>query len=43
MSVLAVGATAPDLALLGDGDREVRLSEYWRRGPVVLVFLRHFG
>ena len=40
---LEVGEPAPDMAVLGEGDREVRLSELWREGPTVLVFLRHFG
>jgi hypothetical protein len=40
---LAVGSAAPDAVLLGPGEREVRLSTLWKRGPTVLVFLRHFG
>jgi hypothetical protein len=36
----------PDLknarVLLSDGTM-TRLSELWKRGPLVLVFLRHFG
>lgn len=43
MAVLQVGGPAPDAALLGPGDRPVRLSELWSRQPLVLVFLRHFG
>ena len=34
---------ATDL-LLGDAERgEVKLSELWSKGPVVLYFHRHFG
>lgn len=36
----------PDLAALAladDQDRPVRLGDLWREGPVVLLFLRHFG
>jgi peroxiredoxin len=40
---VAVGRRAPDVLLQGAGDREVRLSELWKRAPTVLVFLRHFG
>ena len=38
-----VGAPAPDAALTDIGGNSVTLSTYWRRQPVVLVFLRHFG
>jgi peroxiredoxin len=40
---LRVGSPAPDVTLLGEGDRPLRLSELWSRQPLVLVFLRHFG
>jgi hypothetical protein len=40
---LEVGRPVPDARLLGEGDRELRLSELWREGPLVLLFLRHFG
>lgn len=40
---LAIGERAPDAVLLGKGEREIRLSELWNEGPLVLVFLRHFG
>ncbi len=34
---------ATDL-LLGDAERgEVKLSELWKDGPIVLYFHRHFG
>ena len=40
---LTIGERAPDVLLFGEGEREVRLSELWSEGPLVLVFLRHFG
>lgn len=40
---LAIGERAPDVVLFGEGDREVSLSGLWDTGPLVLVFLRHFG
>jgi hypothetical protein len=40
---LAAGHPAPDLLLLGEGDRAIRLSELWQAGPLALLFLRHFG
>lgn len=40
---LAIGDTAPDVAVLDVHGQNVALSEMWRRGPVVLTFLRHFG
>ena len=43
MKRVEVGRRAPDALLQGAGDREVRLSELWKRAPTVLVFLRHFG
>lgn len=36
-----VGSPAPDLLLQGR-DGEVRLSDYWTREPVLLVFMRAF-
>jgi peroxiredoxin len=41
--MLKKGDTAPDLSLADSGGEIVRLSELWRRGPLVLIFLRHFG
>jgi peroxiredoxin len=38
----AVGSAAPDLLLQGR-DGEARLSDYWARQPVLLVFMRAFG
>jgi peroxiredoxin len=43
MSELAIGSPAPELVLLGEGEREIPLSQLRGRGPLVLVFLRHFG
>lgn len=35
-----VGASAPDVTLPDAMNRPVRLSDLWRRGPVVLIFYR---
>lgn len=43
MNTLQVGDAAPDATLFAEGERELLLSELWRDGPLVLVFLRHFG
>jgi peroxiredoxin len=43
MSDLAVGDAAPDLELLDAEERTVALSSLWKRGPLALIFLRHFG
>jgi peroxiredoxin len=43
MTEFSVGDPAPDAALRGDGEREVRLAELWGEAPLVLIFLRHFG
>ncbi len=43
MSEFAVGAVAPDLALLDAEERTVALSTLWKQGPLALIFLRHFG
>jgi hypothetical protein len=43
MAELAVGDLAPDLSLLDADERPVALSSLWKRGPLVVVFLRHFG
>lgn len=41
--MLHVGDPAPDVVLKGADGRPVSLSEFWKRGPTILVFLRHFG
>lgn len=43
MAKLKQGDAAPDATVLDENGREVRLSSLWQDGPVVLVFLRHFG
>jgi len=43
MSSASVGQPAPDLVLLDGDERAVRLSELWTQGPLVAIFLRHFG
>jgi peroxiredoxin len=37
------GDYAPDAVLEDAAGRQVRLSDFWRTRPTVLVFLRHFG
>ena len=39
----AVGPPAPDAVFRDERGRDVRLSDFWKDGPVVLLFLRHFG
>ena len=41
--MIAVGAPAPDAAFTGAGGAAVRLSDFWRDKPTILLFLRHFG
>ena len=39
-----VGEQAPDVVVTRASDgAEVALSELWKEGPALLVFLRHFG
>jgi hypothetical protein len=41
--MIVVGDPAPD-AVFGCADRGmVRLSDFWRVRPAILLFLRHFG
>lgn len=40
---LSVGNHAPDVTLPDDRNQSTRLSELWRRQPIVLVFVRHSG
>jgi peroxiredoxin len=42
-SRLGVGDVAPDITVLDASGQSVSLAEVWRRGPLVLTFLRHFG
>ena len=37
------GDAAPDLPLTTTEGAETRLSEFWSRQPIVVVFLRHYG
>lgn len=41
--VVKLGEPAPDVPVLDQEGREVRLSSFWRDRPAVLAFLRHFG
>ena len=38
-----IGDLAPDINLVASDGARVRLSDFWLRAPVVLVFLRHYG
>lgn len=42
-NAVRAGDDAPDSALTDISGNVVRLSDFWRDRPVVLVFLRHFG
>lgn len=42
-SGLARGEPAPDLVLLDDAEAPRHLSEFWRSGPALVLFWRHFG
>lgn len=43
MPRLKPGAFAPDVTLRSQTGTEVRLSQFWTRQPILLVFLRHRG
>ena len=38
-----MGDLAPDISLLDSDGVQVRLSDFWLKTPIVLVFLRHYG
>ena len=40
---LRPGAAAPNGWALNVDGQKVSLSEYWKDGPILLTFLRHFG
>ncbi len=40
---LTVGEQAPDVTLKDETGAEVQLSDYWRKQPLLLVYIRHFG
>jgi hypothetical protein len=42
MSALAQGQEFPELTLVST-EGPVELRERWRKGPLVLAFMRHFG
>jgi peroxiredoxin len=42
-SLLKVGDNAPDSEVFATTGERVHLSDYWKKQPVVIVFLRHFG
>ncbi|MGH9712054.1 MAG: hypothetical protein ACRD5M_01985 [Candidatus Acidiferrales bacterium] len=39
----AVGDAAPDFVYKDSAGSERRLSEVWREGPALVVWLRHLG
>jgi peroxiredoxin len=41
--MVEVGDRAPDVEVMDDQGRTVRLSSLWADRPVVLAFLRHYG
>ena len=43
MALERTRAKAPDVSVLEPGQGLVPISRYWRDGPAVFVFLRHFG
>jgi hypothetical protein len=38
-----VNDPAADVTLYREGEAPVRLSELWKQGPLLALFLRHFG
>ena len=40
---LQVGDTAPDFELLDSTGKPVQLRDFWRDGPALLLFWRHYG
>ena len=41
--MIAVGEPAPDAVFTRADLGFVRLSDFWRERPTILLFLRHFG
>jgi peroxiredoxin len=42
-SLLVPGTVAPDFELLDDTGSTVHLSDFWRNGPALVMFWRHYG
>ena len=42
-AVKTAAATLDDITLVDSDEVPVRLGDLWRDGPVVLVWLRHYG
>src|SRR5258707_6357410 len=40
---LQVGDAAPDFELLDSHGKHVHLSDFWSKGPTLLMFWRHYG
>ena len=43
MTTVKVGEAAPDFAYVTAQRETRRLSELWRDGPALVLWLRHFG
>jgi|GEM_PF-4607915 len=43
MAHVKIGAPAPEFWVQGPNDSVQALSELWADGPLVVIFLRHFG
>jgi hypothetical protein len=41
--MIVVGDPAPDAVFARPDCGMVRLSDFWRERPAILLFLRHFG
>ena len=41
--MIVVGDPAPDAVFASPGCAALRLSDFWRDRPAILLFLRHFG
>lgn len=40
---VTAGDQAPDWAFTGADDASVQLSSLWAQGPLVIIWLRHYG
>lgn len=41
--LVGVGTLAPDVTVADAAGQPIHLADFWRAGPVVLVFTRHLG
>lgn len=42
-SLLLPGTAAPSVPLRDEGGQEVVLADYWKKQPILLIFVRHLG